>query len=188
MQEGEQYLLLLVADQEHTALRSFTLPGKRKNRPPHTFLGDVFLCLESEEPTFLPEHLRLRNIAPHAYPSSLFPCWKCLRLLCLEAIWEESVLKTPGSLAADTVSPRLDERPKLLLQGCSIPSCLQKADGVGQHGRADRRGGEPRSLVQPQEQKGQTILGQRMPPLGEQEPFLCLWHCGLPIDAAPGHA
>jgi len=72
--------------------------------------------------------------------------------------------------------------PELFPQGCQPASRLQKADGVGiaQHRRTDGRPGEPRSLAQSLEQKRQAIPGQRMQPLGEQKPILCLWHCRLP--------
>jgi hypothetical protein len=72
--------------------------------------------------------------------------------------------------------------PKLLLQGCQLASCPQEANriGIAQHGWADGLPGEPCPLTQPQKQKSEAILGQGMPPFGEQEPIPCLWHHGLP--------
>src|SRR5438105_3161909 len=57
--------------------------------------------------------------------------------------------------------------PELFPQDCQPASCLQEADGIRivQHRRADGRPGEPSSLAQPLKQEGETILGQRMPPL-----------------------
>ncbi len=65
---------------------------------------------------------------------------------------------------------------ELFLEDMQIPSSLQKADSIGitEHGRADGLRREPRPLVQPEEQERQTILGERMPQLGEQEGLLCL--------------
>jgi hypothetical protein len=68
--------------------------------------------------------------------------------------------------------------PKLLLQGCQLASCPQEANriGIAQHGWADGLPGEPCPLTQPQKQKSEAILGQGMPPFGEQEQIPCLWH------------
>jgi hypothetical protein len=95
--------------------------------------------------------------------------WTCLGSLILSPLFltEASVPSDGGGVS----------KPKLFLEDRQFSSGLQKADGIGitQHGRADGLGGEPCSLAQPHEQEGQTILGERMPQLGEQERFLRLW-------------
>jgi len=106
------------------------------------------------------------------------------------AVWALTPLDMSGPLvplcavrrSTDIVSPRRYQRPQAALQGCQFPSCLQEAYGIriAQHRWADGLSDEPRALAQPQKQKGEAILGQGMPPFGEQEPIPCLWHHGLP--------
>ena len=106
----------------------------------------------------------------------------CVNTDSSEHAW---VLSFLSPLLAEVLIPFHRDKisdPKLLLQGCQFPSCLQEAYGIGiaQHGWADGLPGEPRPLAQPQKQKGEAILGQGMPPFGEKEPIPCLWHRGLP--------